>query len=32
MKDIMRDIPVKIIIDQRTALYGPAVFAGVKAK
>ena len=32
MKDIMCDIPVKIILNQRTALYGPAVFAGVKVK
>ncbi|MEA3455653.1 MAG: glucokinase [Campylobacterota bacterium] len=30
MKQIMQDIPVKIILNQRTALYGPAIFAGTK--
>ena len=32
MKDILCDIPVKIILNQRTALYGPAVFAGTEVK
>ncbi len=32
MADIMRDIPVKIILNQRTALYGPAIFAGTAIK
>ena len=32
MADIMRDIPVKIILNQRTALYGPAVFAGTAVR
>ena len=32
MKQIMQDIPVKIILNQRTALYGPAVFAGAKIR
>ncbi len=30
MSQMMCDIPVKIILNQRTALYGPAVFAGSK--
>ncbi len=30
MKDMLKDIPVKIILNQKTALYGPAVFAGSK--
>jgi len=27
MEQMMRDMPVKIILNQRTALYGPAIFA-----
>ncbi len=30
MEQMMRDMPVKIILNQRTALYGPAIFAGSK--
>lgn len=30
MEQIMRDMPVKIILNERTALYGPAVFADTK--
>ncbi len=30
LKEIMQDIPVKIILNQRTALYGPAVFIGTE--
>lgn len=32
MEQMMRDMPVKIILNQRTALYGSAVFAGLKIK
>ncbi len=32
MEKMMRNIPVKIILNQRTALYGPAVFAGTQVK
>ncbi len=32
MEQMMRDMPVKIILNQRTALYGPAIFAGLKIK
>jgi len=28
MESLMRDMPVKVILNQRTALYGSAVFAG----
>jgi glucokinase len=28
MEPLMRDMPVKVILNDRTALYGPAVFAG----
>ena len=28
MESLMRDMPVKVILNDRTALYGPAVFAG----
>ena len=28
MESLMRDMPVKVILNERTALYGPAVFAG----
>jgi glucokinase len=27
MESLMRDMPVKVILNERTALYGPAVFA-----
>ena len=30
MKEMLQAIPVKIILNQKTALYGPAVFAGSK--
>ncbi|MEA3522522.1 MAG: glucokinase [Campylobacterota bacterium] len=30
MREILQDIPVKIILNQQTALYGPAIFAGKK--
>ena len=30
MKEMLQEIPVKIILNQKTALYGPAVFAGSK--
>ena len=32
MEQMMRDMPVKIILNQRTALYGTAVFAGAQTK
>ena len=32
MEQMMRDMPVKVILNQRTALYGPAVFAGLEIK
>ncbi len=32
MKQIMQDMPVKIILNQRTALYGPAIFVGTEVK
>ncbi len=32
MSQILKDIPVKIILNQKTALYGSAVFCGYKAK
>ena len=32
MKQMMQDMPVKIILNQRTALYGPAIFAGTEVK
>ena len=30
MEPLMRDIPVKVILNDRTALYGPAVFAATE--
>ena len=30
MEPLMRDMPVKVILNDRTALYGPAVFAGTE--
>ena len=30
MEPLMRDMPVKVILNDRTALYGPAVFAGAE--
>ena len=32
MEPLMRDMPVKVILNDRTALYGPAVFAGTEIK
>ena len=32
MEQLMRDMPVKVILNDRTALYGPAVFAGSEIK
>ncbi len=32
MEPLMRDIPVKVILNDSTALYGPAVFAGYEVK
>ncbi len=32
MEPLMRDMPVKVILNNRTALYGAAVFAGLKIK
>ncbi len=31
MSQMLKDIPVKIILNQNTALYGPAVFGGYRA-
>jgi glucokinase len=28
MESLMREMPVKVILNDRTALYGPAIFAG----
>jgi glucokinase len=32
MEPLMRDMPVKVILNDRTALYGAAVFAGTEIK
>ncbi len=32
MEPLMRDMPVKVILNDRTALFGPAVFAGSEIK
>lgn len=32
MESLMQDIPVKVILNDLTALYGPAVFAGAEIK
>lgn len=32
MKQLMLDMPVKIILNERTALYGPAVFADIELR
>ncbi len=32
MESLMQDIPVKVILNELTALYGPAVFAGIEVK
>ncbi len=32
MEQMMLDMPVKIILNERTALYGPAVFAGTELR
>ena len=32
MEPLMRDMPVRVILNDRTALYGPAVFAGSEIK
>ncbi|MEA3419846.1 MAG: glucokinase, partial [Campylobacterota bacterium] len=32
MEQIMCDIPVKVILNERTALYGPAIFVSTEIK